>query len=100
LNFYFIVRYAGVGVPVISIFVRPFVSAVACAVSAVAFYSLIGNLVGYSRILTLASIVFAAVIYGVTLLLLGGITKEDIRLIPKAEKLLKIPILNKLVREK
>ena len=100
LNFYFIVRYAGVGVPVVSIFVRPFVSAICCAVSAVAFYGLIGNSVGYSRILTLASIAFAAVVYGVTLLLLGGITKEDIRLIPKAERLLKIPILNKLVKEK
>ena len=40
------------------------------------------------------------VVYGVMLLLLGGITMEDIRLIPKAEGIVeRIPILRRLIKE-
>ncbi len=100
LNIYFAVRYAGIRVPVISIFLRPFLAAVCCAVSAVAAYAGLTAIIGYSGIITLVSIALAAAVYGAMLLLLGGVTREDIRLIPRAERLLDIPILKKLIKEK
>ena len=100
MNIYFIVRHARIRVPVISIFIRPFLAALSCAVVAVAVYGLTTLALGYSGIITLVAIATAVLTYGVMLLLLGGITKEDVRLIPKAEKLLEIPLLKKVIKEK
>ena len=100
LNIYFIVRYAGIRVPVISIFIRPFLASVFCVAAAVSVYGIATSVLGFSGVITLASIATAAVVYVIMLLLLGGITKEDIRLIPKAERLLEIPLFKKLIKEK
>ena len=100
MNFYFIVRYAGIRVPVISIFIRPFAAAVGCVAFAVAVYGIFGTLIGFSGIITLASIAVAALVYAVLLLIFGGITKEDLRFIPKAEKLLEISLFKRVIREK
>lgn len=100
LNIYFIVRYAGIRVPVVSIFVRPFLAAVFCVAAAMSVYGIATAILGFSGVITLASIATAAVVYGIMLLLLGGITKEDIRLIPKAERLLEIPLFKKFIKEK
>ncbi len=100
MNIYFIVRYAGIRVPVVSIFLRPFLASVCCVLVAVSVYGIAASLIGFSGAVTLVAIGVAAVVYGVLLLIFGGITKEDIRLIPKAEGLLKIPFFSKVIKEK
>ena len=101
LNFYFIAKHTGVKVPVFSIFIRPFASSVVCAVSAAGIYMAGLRFMGEGRALTLLSVMTAAIVYSICLVILGGITKEDIRLIPKAESLLrKFPHLSALIREK
>ena len=100
MNVYFIVSRAKMRMPVVSIFVRPLLAAVFCAASAAAVYGISVSAFGYSGIITVISIGVAAAVYGAMLLLLGGITREDIRLIPKAEGIVeRIPILRRLIRE-
>ena len=50
--------------------------------------------------MVLLSIGVAAVVYALALLVLGAITKSDVELIPKGEKIIsKIPLVRSLVRE-
>ena len=100
MNLYFIVKYAKIKVPVISIFMRPFLASVICVLAGLAVYGASITLIGYSGVVTVVSIATAAIVYGLMLILLGGITKEDVGLIPKAEKLLQIPIFKKVIKEK
>ena len=72
-----------------------------CAVSAAGVYMAGVKFIGEGRPLTLLAIAAAGVIYCICLIILGGITKEDIRLIPKAEALLRrLPRITALLREK
>lgn len=101
LNFYFIAKHVGVKVPILSIFFRPFAASVVCAVSAAGVYMAGVKFIGEGRPLTLLAIAAAGVIYCICLIILGGITKEDIRLIPKAEALLRrLPRISALIRGK
>ncbi len=93
-NIFFLVQKTELRPNFIKMFSRPFVSSLLCALSAVGSYSLFTNFGGESKLFTLTAIALASAVYGISLILLGGITKEDIRLIPKAEKLAcKIPFL-------
>ncbi len=93
-NIFFLVKKTELRPNFIKMFSRPFISAFICALSAIGFYTVFTSFFGESKLLTLISIALAAGVYAVVLLLLGGITKEDVSLIPKAEKIAgKIPFL-------
>lgn len=99
INVFVIAKHTDIRFSVFAVFARPLASAAICAVSAKAVQGLLTALMGESRLIVLISIAAAAAVYCVTLLLIGGITKDDIQTLPGLEnKLEKIPLLKKLVK--
>ena len=86
LNFAFVIKYAGVRPKMSRIFVRPLVSAVVCALTAVGVYNLFDGRVGV-RPAVLLAILAAAIVYVIAIFAIRAITEEDIKLLPKGEKL-------------
>ncbi len=99
-NFYFLARHASVRFSAVKVFVKPLIASAICAATAAGVYMGLTLLIGEAKILALVAIGVAAIIYAFALLLLGAVTKSDIALIPKAEKLVnKIPIVRSLIRD-
>lgn len=85
-NFWFIARYTELKISVSKIYLRPFISAVICAACAAGVYLLLMNPIG-GKAAVLAAICAAALVYLLTLLLIGAVTSEDINTLPKGDKL-------------
>jgi len=99
LNFYFIARHTDVKLVSITLFLRPLFSALLCGATAAVSYLLLTNLLGEMKLLALVSIGLGAIVYGITLLLFGGIDRTDVELIPKVAKAVnKVPILNRIIK--
>ena len=80
----------------VSVFIKPFLCAVLCAAAAWAVNGLIYRLMSgaagmmtANAVATVAAIVTAVVVYAVSLLLLRGLSKDDILMLPKGEKIAK-----------
>ncbi len=88
MNLYFVVKYTGYLPSIRKIFLKPII----CATLSVGISSLLHmTLTGLinSDKLVLISVFLCAIIYFTTLLLLKGVEKEDVLLLPKGEKLAK-----------
>jgi len=70
------------------IFVKPLFAGIICAVSARLVYILLASFTGI-KVATFGSIAVAAVVYAVVLLLAKVITKNDVLMLPKGEKIAK-----------
>jgi stage V sporulation protein B len=79
-------------------FIRPFAATIICIVPCLAVNYFTVNLLG-SKLSTIASIGVAAVVYVVALLLLKGIAADDIKMLPKSEKILKMLRKARLISE-
>ena len=93
LNFYFVAKKIGYIPSIGKIFVKPFSAALICAIAAYAANYLVdisGIFGDASRITTILSVIVAAVVYLVALILLKALRKEDILLLPKGQKICKI----------
>jgi len=97
LNFYFMAKHIGVSPKIASVFVKPFVASAVCSVMAVLSYRLFDSTIG-GRTATLASILVAVVVYGVVLLVTKGISREDLELLPKGEKIARIMERARLIK--
>ncbi len=98
-NIFFLLQKTDIKLNVFKIFSRPFFASLVCAISAVGIYLLLTSFSGESKLITLFSIAVAAIVYMIALLLFGGVTKDDISLIPKAEKLVqKLPLIEKIIK--
>ncbi len=99
LNLYFVAKKTGETPSVNRVFLRPLAAAVACAGAALGTYVLstdflhIGNTFS-----TLLAIFAAVVVYGILVFAIRAITADDIRLLPKGEKILSVLTKLKLVR--
>ena len=90
LNLIYLVRKTKLGIRIKSVFLRPFVSA--CAMGLFCFLAHKG-LAGMGipgAISTVVTIFAAIVLYFGLLFAIGGITREDVLLLPKGEKLVRI----------
>jgi len=72
-----------------STFIKPFGCAAVCGIAAAGSYYVL-NLFWSSRLNTLISIIFAAVIYAICLLISKTLTKDDVIMLPKGKKLVKV----------
>ena len=70
-------------------FIKPFAAAAVCGVTAGLVYNLLDEMIS-SRILTVISIILAAVIYAICLLLFKALAKDDIIMLPKGKKIVKM----------
>lgn len=80
-----------------SIMVKPIVSGFGCGLSAFLFYNLLSN-IKESRIITILSIGFGAIIYVIMLGINNAISKEDILMLPKGNKIVKTLEKIRLIR--
>ena len=100
MNLYFVAKHAQIRPNIRRVFVRPLVASVLCAASAIGSYALFTGPVGMSgRIPTLMAILVAVFVYVLLIFTIKAITADDIRLLPKGEKILRILQKIHLVRE-
>lgn len=86
MNFIFVGKYAKI-IPPVSLFLRPLLAAVGCALAGRGVYELLLSLLGEGRIITLIAIVVAAVVYLLLLLLLRCFDRRDFEVLPKGQKI-------------
>lgn len=97
INFFFIVRYTSLRISVAKIYLRPFIASVICAVCAAGGFILLKDVAG-AKLSTLIAISVAAVIYAITLLLIGAISREELEMLPFGKKLTPILTALKLIK--
>ncbi len=76
-NIFFLITKTELRFDFLKMFARPFVSSVACALSAVGAFYLFSRGAFEGRIATIAAVAFAAGVYVLSLVLMKGITKDD-----------------------
>ena len=72
-----------------STFVKPLIAGILCALGAKGSHMLFDHLIG-GRIATILAIGVAVIIYAISIILLRVLTKEDVLMLPKGEKIAKI----------
>ena len=86
--FYLLCKEAHIVPNMISIFVKPLIAAICCAVSAIGSYSIIENFLP-QKISTIVALIIAVIIYMFALVVFKVITKTDVLMLPKGEKIAK-----------
>lgn len=91
INLYELIKTTGVRLDYVSVFLKPFVAAAACGGVAWTGYGFLMDEIGLSsRLSCVAAIGFGASIYAIVLLLVKGIVKDDVEMLPKGEKIAKV----------
>lgn len=85
-----IVKYSGVKINFVSSLLKPFISALACGGAALGVASMLPRFISSGKIVTVLSIAAAGIVYLVVLLLIKGITAEDMKMVPKGDKIAKL----------
>ena len=91
INSISLIKVTGIKINFVSVFLRPFVAAAACGLSAYGAYFVVNGKLGIGNTISaLVSICVGAAFYAVILLVVKGIAKDDLEMIPKGEKIAKI----------
>lgn len=86
INFTFVAKYANIIPNIRRVFLRPFICGIICAASALGAYTLYAGFVS-PKLATIAAIATAGIIYVLLIFLLKAVTAEDIKLLPKGNKI-------------
>ncbi|MBR3844083.1 MAG: polysaccharide biosynthesis protein [Clostridia bacterium] len=86
---YFMVKYSGVKINFFASFFKPLFAAALCGLGTWASYGLLSRVVS-GTLSTIGSIGIAAILYLIAVLLLRIITKNDLLMVPKGEKIAKV----------
>ncbi len=105
INLYYLLHVSQVRIHIVSVLIKPVFCAVLCGVAAWSGYGLCSNLLGRvwpaegllghsmlsaGNVSTLVAIGIAVVVYGIALLFSRAISKDDVDMLPKGEKIAKI----------
>lgn len=91
INLVRLTKYTEVKLDLKSVFFKPFLAALMCGVGAFAANYLLTDVLAIeSRLTTIVAIGVGAVFYAISILLLKGIVKDDLEMIPKGEKIAKV----------
>ena len=93
MNLYFIKKHVGVMPKLSGLFAKPLFASILCALTAYFSYEFLHSF-SSSRVLVIAAILLAFAVYFVAIFLIRGVSGDDIKLLPKGEKL--YSIFNKL----
>ncbi len=93
MNLYFVRKHVGVMPKLSGLFAKPLIAAVLCALSAYFSYTVIDSVL-HSRLTVIFAIFIAMLVYLVVIFLVRGISGDDVKLLPKGNKI--YSILNKL----
>lgn len=98
ISLYSLIKTTGVKINIMSVAVKPFICAALCGGAAFLSYTLFNRILSFGSpdsimnsktLSTFIAIGIAAVIYLISLLLVKGIAKDDIIMLPKGEKIAK-----------
>ena len=98
LNMKAVIKYTGAKVDMSLTFVKPTIASLIMGICAFASYKLIYMVVGSNTIATLSSVLIGVIVYGILILGLKAITKEEIERMPGGQKL--AAILDKFVKKR
>ncbi|MEA4832632.1 MAG: polysaccharide biosynthesis protein [Oscillospiraceae bacterium] len=98
MNFAFIAKFTGLRPSLSEVLMKPFLASAACGLSAVMFYTAL-SLIHKGRIATAVSIVLAIVVYVVVLCAIGGISRDDLILLPKGKRIISLFTKLKLIKD-
>ena len=91
INIFQLTRATGVKLNFSSIFLKPFIAAVFCGIGAWLGDFLLVDVLGIeSRLTTILAVCVGGVFYAISILLVKGIVKDDLEMIPKGEKIAKV----------
>jgi stage V sporulation protein B len=98
INLFSLLKISRVRINIVSIFIKPLFCSGLCGATAWAMYGLSFRLFEKINLFsnhlvfisTIISIMFAAIVYSISLLLIKGISKDDITMLPKGEKIAKV----------
>ena len=91
INIIQLTKATGVKLNFISVFVKPFIAALFCGVGAFLGNYLLTDVMGIeSRLTTLVAVCCGGVFYAAAIVLVKGIAKDDLDMIPKGEKIAKV----------
>ncbi len=93
MNLYFVYKHVGVMPKLSGLFGKPLFASVLCAASAYFTYAGLSSVTA-SRLVLFVAIFVAVVVYLVSIFLIRGISGDDVKLLPKGDKIFRI--LNKL----
>ena len=85
INMYFVAKYAGVVPSLVNVYLKPLAASAACGAVAMLVSLKLLPIIG-ATLSTVISIVCAVVVYALFILILKCLTKEDIELLPKGDK--------------
>lgn len=85
-NMYFVAKHVGFVPNFGRVFIRPLIASVVCAAAAFLTYKGL-SLFWQSRMTVIIAIIVAAVVYIAVVLLTRSVTKEDMAIVPKGEKI-------------
>ncbi len=98
LNLYFTIKVSKCKINFVSTFGKPAISAIVCALSAYATHAVFSNILTFgdassrlngANFSTLLGVGVAVVVYAVMLLIVKGISKDDLLMLPKGKKIAK-----------
>ncbi len=87
LNLYAIIKYQKSTMRITKIVLKPAIATVAMMATAFLSYRLIFEVIGRNSVATLLSVAFAALVYGIVLILIKGIAKEELEMAPGGKRL-------------
>lgn len=90
LNLYAVRKYTGAEIGAVKTFGRPFVSAAVMGLSCKGIYELLRLWIDSNTIPTLVAVLAGVILYGVMILVTKTISKDELRKVPKGDKLLKV----------
>ncbi len=99
VNLFFLLRISQVKINWLGIFLKPLIAAVLCAVTAFATHGIIvkivpadtaSSIINSDTFGTLAGVCLGGIVYIISILLLRGIIREDVIVMPKGDKIAKI----------
>ncbi len=91
VNLYSLLKITKVKINFISVYIKPLISAALCGITAYGVNWLIAEkLMIESRLVCIVAVGFGAIIYAICMLLLKGIVKDDVLMLPKGEKIAKV----------
>ncbi len=87
LNCLFIKKYMGFSMPIGTIVFRPLICTLVCCGAAYGSWWALCQVLGYSRLWVIVALGLAVVVYAIMVLALKVLSKEDMALLPKGERI-------------
>ena len=99
MNFVFIRKKVGYTPNFAKLIIKPLIAALICACGAIGSFKLYYMMTGIATVSLMLSILTAVIVYVLSILLIRGITREEVEMLPKGKKLARLLSKMKLLAD-